>query len=255
MRAVLTIACFTIRQYARHRLFLSGLVVAALVLSTGFLLAGLAVSERERVMTDFGFAAAEFFVFLLAVFFCVNLVYEEKESGSLSLLLAHPAARWQFLAGKYVGIQACALSTLWLLGLVHILALASLEIALHPEFIAILFFSGLKICLIGAVALLASLFFTAPVTAFLVSLMVWITGHLTGELSFLTQHAAHPFARSLMLFIRSTVPNFALLSLRDYWSLPQPPSANWLLAGIGYAALYTLGALLLAFYLFRRHEP
>lgn len=255
MRTVLTIAIFTIRQYARHRLYLSGLVVAALVLATGFVLSGLAVSERERVMTDFGFAAAEFFVFLLAVFFCVNLVYEEKESGSLALLLAHPAARWQFLAGKYVGIQVWALSTLWLLGLVHIACLVSFKVEVTAEFIALLFFSGLKICLIGAVALLASLFFTAPATAFLFSLMVWITGHLTGELTFLIQQAAHPAARSLLLFIRSTVPNFALLNLRDFWSLPHPPATSWFLAGIGYAALYTLGALCLSFYLFRRHEP
>ena len=101
------IAVNTAGEAVRQRYFLvSGLLAAAVVaLSSGLGAMDFGASELKFI-ADLGFGALFFFGSLLAVVLPVHLFFSEMENRTALTLLARPLRRWEFLAGKLLGVWA-----------------------------------------------------------------------------------------------------------------------------------------------------
>jgi len=102
--AIRAIALNTFREAIRDRVLYLLLVFALLLIGLSRLLSLLTVGNEEKIVKDTGLAAISIFGVLTAVFVGVNLVFKEIERRTVYTLLANPVRRWQFLAGKFVGL-------------------------------------------------------------------------------------------------------------------------------------------------------
>lgn len=101
------VAANTAGEAARQRYFLiSGLLAAGVAaLSTGLRVMDISDRNSELKFTaDLGFGALFFFGSLLAVVLPVHLFFSEIENRTALTLLARPLRRWEFLAGKLIGV-------------------------------------------------------------------------------------------------------------------------------------------------------
>ncbi|MBS0248362.1 MAG: ABC transporter permease [Proteobacteria bacterium] len=110
MTAVLTVAAGEIRSALRNRWVLSAtLVLAALALSLALLgsaptgTVGVAPLDVTVVSLT---SLTIFLVPLIALLLSHDAIVGERERGTLLLLLSYPLARWQVIAGKFIGHTA-----------------------------------------------------------------------------------------------------------------------------------------------------
>lgn len=110
MTAVLTVAAGEIRSALRNRWVLSAtLVLAALALSLALLgsaptgTVGVAPLDVTVVSLT---SLTIFLVPLIALLLSHDAIVGESERGTLLLLLSYPLARWQVIAGKFIGHTA-----------------------------------------------------------------------------------------------------------------------------------------------------
>lgn len=118
-------------------------------------------------------------VSLLAILFSYNLMVEEKERGTLKLLLVHGASRGSIFAGKFLG----GLTSLWVAFagafLVYLLALVSLTpVSLGGEvpirLVFIFFASLLHIAVFFGIGSAVSVFVRSSASALIVALFCWL---------------------------------------------------------------------------------
>jgi len=201
MRAILLIAGDSIRALL-HRRFLVGLMIATLavtvVISEMFSGMRVGITQRfeDRIATEsgrkemtekerqqlreglqgasFGFQTAFYFVAsfggsLVALFIFGTAVSSEIRSGTIRITLAKPVSRTQFLLGKYAGAVAVmaaytAIVSAAMLAFTHVQ-----QVGLSPALAYAPWLMFMKQLMMGALALLLSLFmhpFVAAVVAF-----------------------------------------------------------------------------------------
>lgn len=107
MTAVLTIAAGEVRSALRNRWVLSAtLVLGALALSLALLGSAptgtVGVAPLDVIVVSLT-SLTIFLVPLIALLLSHDAVVGEGERGTLLLLLSYPVARWQVIAGKFVG--------------------------------------------------------------------------------------------------------------------------------------------------------
>ena len=104
---VLIIAAKEIHQAIRNRWVLAAtLLLAGLALSLTFLgsapTGNVGVRTLDVVVVSLS-SLTIFLVPLIALLISHNAITREAEGGTLLLLLSHPLARWQVIAGKFLG--------------------------------------------------------------------------------------------------------------------------------------------------------
>jgi ABC-type transport system involved in multi-copper enzyme maturation permease subunit len=174
------IALNTFREAIRDRILYVLLIFAVVLIVGSRLLSLLTVGNEEKIIKDVGLSAISVFGVLTAVFVGVSLVFKEIERRTVYTLLANPVRRWQFVAGKFVGLlvvlamnvavmSAALCGILWLRGeppwgLVPAVALILVELTVITSF-ALLFSS-----------------ITNPTLAALMTFAVYVMGHLSWSL-------------------------------------------------------------------------
>ncbi len=119
MNEILAIAANEIRIAMRNRWVISGAAVLAL-LALSLALLGSAPTGTVGVasfdVTIVSLTSLTIFLIpLLALLLSHDAIVGEAERGTLLLLLAYPVARWQVIAGKFVG-HTCVLAAAMVLG-------------------------------------------------------------------------------------------------------------------------------------------
>ena len=107
LRALLTIAVYTFREAVRQKFF--GLLI---ILAIGFTLGSNFFRHFDfggselKFISDFGWGALFFFGTILSVVGTSQLFFNEIENRTAMTLLAKPVTRFDFLAGKFLGMVA-----------------------------------------------------------------------------------------------------------------------------------------------------
>lgn len=100
---------------------LLGLAAGALVLMSGWLREFNFGTMELKFLVDFGLGAMGFGGILLAALATAHLYFGEFEDGAISCVLSRPVRRWEFIAGKLIGVMA--LLALFVVVLSFVLAL------------------------------------------------------------------------------------------------------------------------------------
>jgi len=251
--AIRAIALNTFREAIRDRVLYLLLVFALLLIGLSRLLSLLTVGSEEKIVKDTGLAAISIFGVLTAVFVGVNLVFKEIERRTVYTLLANPVRRWQFLAGKFVGLglvlaMNVALMTALLFGV--LLWRGAAPWSLAPAIVLIY----VELLLVTAFALLFSSL-TNPILAAVWTFAAYVFGHTTWSLRLLAERMPEgSFSARACEALYRVLPNLERLSVKREvvhgLALPHGFYPAALAYGLGYALL----VLALACLVFERKD-
>ncbi|HYV18049.1 MAG TPA: ABC transporter permease [Verrucomicrobiae bacterium] len=249
---ILAIALNTFREAIRNRILYLLLVFAVALILCAQALSLLTVGSEEKIIKDFGLATIDLFGVLTAVLLGIGLVSREIERRTVYVLLAKPIHRAEFVLGKYAGLVLTLLVNTAIMTLCFVLLLVAKGIAEPAMLLAVLllFFQFL---LITAIAVLFSCL-SNPIVSCILTLALYVTGHLLWSFDLLRARVAAPWARALCLTLQRVLPDLAPFDVKGMvvHGIPVPPER------LGYALVYLVlygGAVLgLACAAFQRKE-
>ena len=250
--AIRAIALNTFREAIRDRVLYLLLVFAMILIGVSRLMSLLTVGSEEKIIKDMGLAAISVFGVLIAVFVGVNLVFKEIERRTVYTLLANPVRRWQFLAGKYVGLMALlvmntGLMTLALFGL--LLLRGESPWALTPAILLIV----VELGIVTAFALLYSSL-TNPILAAVWTFATYVMGHLAWSLQLLKDRVPEGISRWLCDLVYWLLPNLERLNIKREVVHGLALPDGFVLWAVAYGLGYSSVVLVLACVAFERKD-
>lgn len=267
------IAANTFLEAVRQKFFNSLLLIAiALVASSTFFQQFDFGTSELKFIADFGFGALFFFGSILAITATTQLFFNEIENRTALTMLAKPVHKFDFLAGKLLGVQLLMLVFMLLICLVLTGILywreSTLMSQLSPEVFSegrILrygdiflfgFLQWLKFGLLSAMALFVASFSNTNLYTIIVSFCILVVCQLQYIARDVYADMEQGIGRLLVQGVGLIFPNFQLFNVSDQMLFK---SENALPAGTAlqitlYASIYIVVFLALAHLSFRRRE-
>jgi len=249
---ILAIALNTFREAIRNRILYLLLVFAVALILCAQALSLLTVGSEEKIIKDFGLATIDLFGVLTAVLLGIGLVSREIERRTVYVLLAKPIHRAEFVLGKYAGLVLTLLVNTAIMALCFELLLVAKGMA-EPAMLLAVLLLFLQFLLITAIAVLFSCL-SNPIVSCILTLALYVTGHLLWSFDLLRARVAAPWARVLCVTLQRVLPDLAPFDVKGMvvHGIPIPPER------LGYALVYLVlygGAVLgLACAAFQRKE-
>jgi len=248
-----SIAGNTLREAIRNKLLYTLLFFGIALIGTGVLVSTLSYVEGERIVQDVGFAGVRLMSVGIAVFVGVGLIHGEVDRRTIYTILSKPVSRMDFLLGKYLGLVI----TTWLMLVVMGFAFACVSLGygapIDAGHLAAFALIGMELVVMVAVATLFSSF-TTPMLASLLTIGVYLIGHLTRDLRQLGQQGDIDALGPVSNALYRVLPDLESFNatIEAVHGLPIYPSE------VGFAVLYGVGysVLLLALgsFIFARRD-
>ncbi len=280
-RRIAALAHNTLLELVRMRVFYFILLFALMVIGSSLFTVNFSFQEQFQVLKDVGLGAISIFSWLLGLLCTALLLPKDLEDRTLYTILAKPVPRFEYLLGKLLGVFlligiAVALMSLVFAGVLGLReqqvlaetarstppadlaqALASIRASafqwnLLPG-IALIY---LKAVLCATFTLLISTFASSSVFTVLVSVVVYLVGHVQGIAReyWLGGGDASPLIKVLVALVALIFPDLQLFNIVDEIAVGTvvPMLLFWKITGFG--VLYTLVYMLVAQVVFSTRE-
>lgn len=273
LRAPWAIAVYTWREGIRKKILIAFMLLSVLVIlgsafMTAFLtgnpVSGGSDAELEvKIIKDICVSAISVFGVLITIFISASVVPAEMDNKVIYTVLSKPLRRYEYLWGKFLGIQMIVIVNLLLMSALFMVALY-LRVRVFPS---LLLWSTLltyfQFLIVSAFTFAISCTSTSSVLPTIAGLFIYITGNLTPYLGDVANRAASAesamqavVGRIAWLLFR-VLPNFANFDLKDqilYLAVNDPPSDLQLPNLILYGLMYGLAGYAIAMLVFSRKE-
>ena len=250
--AVRTIAANSFREAVRDRILYLLLAFAAIVIAVSRFVSMLTVGDEAKIVKDFGLSAISVFGVLTAMFVGVSLVFKEIERKTVYTLLANPVRRWQFVAGKYLGLLLVLAMNVAAMAVVLALALALLgesALALWPAVVL----TFVQLALVAAFAILFSSY-TNPILAAVGTGATYVVGHLSWSFDLLKARSTGALARAACDVLHAILPNLDRLDVKAQVVHGAALPSGYVAAGMLYGLAYAAAVVVVACIVFERRE-
>lgn len=253
MQYVLAVAGNTIKETLRDKILYNLVLFALLLIGMSVFLATLTIGEQARIVKDVGLAAINLVGVIIAVFVGIGLVAREIERRTIYTILARPITRSQFLLGKYLGLAFIIIMNISLMFIMFLgtvwLSQANVSQSLFQS-VQLMMVESLVIV---AVAIFFSTFTSSTLSAML-TLGIYMIGHLTSELKAIVEKTNNPVTEAIMTAVYYLCPNLEWLNMKGQASRDVAVSGIYQVMATTYGLLY-IGLLLAgACILFRRRD-
>ncbi len=235
---IVTIARNTFREAVRDRV-LYNLVLFVLILTGAAIFIGeLSGGQERKIIVDLGLSAMLLFGVFIAIFVGVGLVYKEIERRTVYAIFSKPVGRGEFLLGKYLGLCLTLLVNVVIMAAGVSLALIYVKRGWDPLAARIwpaVLLIYVELMILTGVALLFSSF-SSPALSALLTFLVFIIGHFSGDLKSLAASTPSVAVRWFFSGLYYVLPNLANLSFitpAAHGELPKPSQ-------VAFAILYSL---------------
>ena len=254
LRRIGVIASNAFREVIRDRvLYLLGLFTLLLVLGSR-LLPEVSSIAADKILVDLGFGAIALFALVITLFVGTGLVSKEVEKRTVFVLLSKPVSRAELIVGKHLGLTAVLAVLIAAMSGVYMLLLHLYEIAFSWETLAIVgLFLLLELSLLTAFALLFSLS-TGPLLATLLTLAIYVMGHLSPDVVKLAQLTDSEGLQQAVRSLYLVLPDLSLFNLRNDGAYNLLPATDILVQTALYGLAYSVLLLLLTSIIFSKKE-
>jgi ABC-type Na+ efflux pump permease subunit len=274
----------TLTGLARLKVFYVLLFFALLMIGGSVFMAQMTFQQEFQVLKDIALGAMSLFTSLLAIIATARLLPRDVEDRTAYTILAKPVSRFEYLAGKLLGVLSLlalslvAMSALFFLVLTareqsvltetaHQMSAAPAEQsaealrlvranAFHPNLfsgIAIIYVKG---CLLASLTLLVSTFASSTIFSTVVMAFVYFVGHLQGIAReyWLQANGADWITRTFLALVALIFPDLQLFSLADDVAAGNTIPLDLFLRTAGLGLFYTTFYFVVAWGVFFRKE-
>jgi len=249
------VAFNTFREAVRDRVLYNLIFFALLMVGTAPLFSSISIGLERIILVNLGLTAITLFGVVIAVFIGTGLVSKEIEKKTLYTVLSRPVGRWEFILGKYFGLAGTLGVNAFLMAVGFFAALLyvahSLTVA-DAQILVALYFVGLELLVITAIALLFSTF-SSPLFAAVFSFALFLIGNFADDLrgfAGMTQGAQKWAAWGISYL----VPNFGAMNVVSQVAHGEGVPVGLVLTNSLYALLYVAAALGAAIVIFERRD-
>jgi len=256
MTRVRLVAWHVFKESVRDRVLFAIAAFALLLVAASVLIGQLTAGQDVKIIKDIGLATLELAGVLMAVFIGVGLVAREIERRSVYSLLAKPVHRWEFVAGKYLGLVGTIAFNLVLMTAALFVVLAWLEAKVpDPVLLKAVVLILAELALLTAVALFFSTFSSSGILSAGLTLGVFVVGLFSEDLRGFSAIVSSPIVAHVVRAIGLIVPAFSAFDIKAE-VVNGRPFVPWAYVAMTlvYAACYTSALVGAAMAIFSRRE-
>ncbi|HKE31418.1 MAG TPA: ABC transporter permease subunit [Candidatus Angelobacter sp.] len=245
----------TFREAVRDRVLYNLIVFALLLVATAPLFGEISIGVERLILVNVGLSAISIFGIIIAIFIGIGLVSKEIEKRTLYTILSRPVRRWEFIAGKYMGLLMTLVVNAALMTAGFYLALLIVSHGLGKDDAALLvavYFIILEFFIVTAITLLFSSFST-PIFAAIFAFALFAIGTFAEDLRNFAALATG-LTKWLTTAAAYLVPNFSALNVISQAAHSESISGKLILLNTLYALLYSLTATAGAVLIFERRN-
>lgn len=249
------IAANTFREAVRDRVLYNLIAFALLLTGAAILVGQISIEIEKLVVINLGLTAVSLFGVVIAIFIGIGLVSKEIEKRTLYTVLSRPVARWEFIAGKFLGLSGTLVVNTLCMAVGVFAALLYVTRHLYGAdlwVLAAIYFIVLQLVIVTALALFFSSF-SSPLLSALFTFCLFISGTFAEDLRGFAQ-LTHGFTRWLAQGAAYAIPNFSALNIISQVAHGETVNRPLIFWNTAYAMVYTIAVLSLAVLIFERRN-
>ncbi len=272
LRSTWSIATYTWREGMRKKTLIGFLILSILVIfGSSFMTAFLspaAVADADsdieaKLIKDICVTTIAIFGVLITIFISASVVPTEVENKVVYTVLSKPVRRFQYLLGKFIGVQLIVLINLALMGGLFFIALYIKQGIWPTLLLWSILLTYFQFIIVSAFTFAVSCTATSAVLPTIAGLFIYVTGNLTEYLKDVYDRSAQTdqFLDAAVGYIAyglyHVLPNLKLFSLKDqilYLQPNDPPRDVQFFNLIAYGLAFAVSGYVLAYWIFRRKE-
>lgn len=273
LRGPWTIALYTWREGMRKKTLIGFLILSLLVIfgstfMTAFMTEARIVGDIEsdvesKLIKDICVSAISIFGVLITIFISASVVPTEMDNKVIYTVLSKPVRRYQYLLGKFMGVQLIVLINLALMSALFFFALYIKEKAPPTLLLWSALLTYFQFLIVSSFTFAVACTSTSSILPTIAGLFIYITGNLTEylkDVAYRAGQSGEPFDRAIGYIARAlfeVLPNLRNFDLKDqilYLQSNDPPMDIQIPNLIAYGLVYAFAGCFLAWWLFRRKE-
>lgn len=273
------IAMYTWREGMRKKILIGFLIFSILVIlgasfMTAFMQETTGQVESEvgsKLVKDICVTAISIFGVLITIFISASVVPTEVEQRTIYTVLSKPVRRFQYLLGKFIGVQMIIIINLLLMTVLFFIAIYAKERIAPTLLLWSTLLTYFQFLIVSAFTFAISCTATSAVLPTIAGLFIYITGNLTtylqdvyaksGQISPDTDAfaaAVDQWIGRIAHWLYLALPNLQYFNLKNEILYLQPndplPRDIFITNLIIYGLIYALAGYLIAYWIFRRKE-
>lgn len=267
MKGVIAIATITYKQGLRLKAFTGALVVTLLLFVLSGAISNLSIGDIFKVTQDVCLAGLSFLGLFIAIFLSTQLISSDIERKTIHLVLSKPIARWEYVAGKFLGFCFFTFAATLLVFIVLIGVLFYFKKTLHVyhtgdihllKYLVFFLAFEMKLFLIIATGIFFSSFASTGLISLFFTFVTYLVGANLQNVKFILESNLGKHISTSVKFIFDLsywiIPNLSLLDLKDTAVHNLAVTPAFFLLSMAYGILYTAGLLLVTCFIFNRRE-
>jgi ABC-type transport system involved in multi-copper enzyme maturation permease subunit len=245
----------TFREAVRDRILYNLVLFVLLLVASAPLFSQISIGLEKLMLVNVGLSSISLFGVIIAIFVGIGLVSKEIEKKTLYTILSRPVRRWEFMAGKYLGLLLTLVVNTALMTLGFYIALLIFINGLKRAdamLLVAVYFIVLQFMMMVAITLLFSTFST-PIFSAIFAFALYVIGTFGEDLknfAAMSQGAT----KWLALGASYIMPNFASLNVIAQAAHEQRVSSSLIFSNTVYALLYSLAVTVAAVMIFERRN-
>ena len=273
LRGPWAIAMYTWREGIRKKTLLGFLILSIFVifgstLMTSFvtesnIVEGIGTSVETKMIKDICITAISIFGILITIFISASVVPTEMGNRVIYTVLSKPVRRYQYLFGKFLGVQLIVIANLLLMVGLFFIVLYVKEGKLPIMLLWSALLTYFQFLIVSSFTFAISCSSTSSVLPTIAGLFIYIGGNLTDYLKDVSaragssDNAMDALIADLASLLWNILPNLHDFDIRNQiLNLPinEPPVDAQIPQLIIYGSLYAFTGYILALWLFHRKE-
>lgn len=251
---VFAIALNTAREALRNKLLYSILLFACLVVAVAALFGSASIGSQMKFVKDFSLMSISLFGVVIATMLGASMLHKELGRRTIFNILSKPVARWEFIAGKFLGLFATLVIVVALMCGALVGILAAVEGGLDGSLVIASSMILAELMIVVSVALCVSSFVVTPTIAGLVTAAAFVAGRSAGYLDYFARADSPAGVRGTARVLSWILPHLDRLYVADQVVYGDHIAAGYVAASVAYAAAYSGILLVLAALAFSRRE-
>lgn len=269
---VSAIAVYTWREGMRKKILIGFLILSLLtIFGSQFMTAFLTTTTEQgsqseldiKLIKDICVTTISIFGMLITIFVSASVVPTEVDNKVVYTVLSKPVRRFQYLLGKFLGVQMIIAINLVLMGALFFLALYLKENVLPTLLLYSILLTYFQFLIVSAFTFAVSCTANSAVLPTIGGLFIYITGNLTEYLRDVVERSGQTdqlldsiigYAAQGLYYV---LPNLQYFDLKDQilaLSSNDAPRDTIFSQLIVYGLLYALAGYLISYWVFRRKE-
>jgi ABC-type transport system involved in multi-copper enzyme maturation permease subunit len=245
----------TFREAVRDRVLYNLVLFVLLLVASAPVISQISIGMEKLMLVNLGLSSISLFGVIIAIFVGIGLVSKEIEKKTLYTILARPVRRWEFIAGKYLGLLLTLVVNAVLMTVGFYLALLVFIHGLHQAdgmLLVAIYFIILQFMMMVAITLLFSTFST-PIFSAIFAFSLFVIGTFGNDLRNFAamSHGATKWLATAAAYI---MPNFASLNVISQVAHEQSVGGQLVLFNTVYALLYSVAVTAAAVLVFERRN-